>query len=57
MNMKKIEEYSLKVWALVTKVWISFRDWVCRHIVISTIVALILIIVSIFLMVSGYGQS
>ena len=57
VNMKKIEEYSLKVWGLVTKVWISFRDWVCRHIVISTIVALILIIVSIFLMVSGYGQS
>ena len=57
MNMKKIEEYSLKVWGLVTKVWISFRDWVCRHIVISTIIALTMLIISIFLLVSGYGQS
>ena len=55
--MEKINEYSLKVWSLVTKVWISFRNWVCNHIVISTIIASILIIVSIFLMVSGYGQS
>lgn len=53
--MKKIKEYSLKVWSLVIKVWISFRNWVCRHIVISTIVALILIIVSIFLMINGHG--
>lgn len=45
------------VWGFLGRVWIYFRSWVCNHIVISTIVASILLIGSVFLIVSGYGQS
>ena len=53
--MNKIKRCFLKTWGLIKRVWISFRNWVSNHIIVSTIIALIMLITSIFLMVNGYG--
>lgn len=53
--MNKIKRYLLKSWDFLGRIWISFRNWVSNHIAISTIVASILLIGSIFLVVNGYG--